>query len=99
MLSARRPTRAVRGLGRAFLYLSIYLYIYPEQTATSAAGPSTPSPSGRAPVPYDLVRRAELLGVSRSLWFDISQRPVGDIAAYLDAAEQPDDLGASSSAG
>ena len=71
----------------------------PEQTATSAAGPSTPSPSGRAPVPCDLVRRAELLGVSRSLWFDISQRPVGDIAAFLDAAEQPDDPGASSSAG
>ena len=44
-------------------------------------------------------RRAELLGVSRSVWFEISQRSVGAIAAFLEAAERTDDLGGSSSAG
>eukprot|EP00964_Phaeocystis_antarctica_P157301 scaffold127434_cov57-Phaeocystis_antarctica.AAC.2 len=41
VLSARRPRRVVRGLGRAFLYLSIYLSVSPRGFPT----PSRPRAS------------------------------------------------------
>ena len=52
-----------------------------------------------APVPGDLLRRAELLGISRSVWFEVSQRSVSAIETFLKAQERPNNPGASSSAG
>ena len=52
-----------------------------------------------SPEPCDLLRRATLLGVPRSVWFEISKRSVSDIEAFLKAEERPNDPGASSSAG
>ena len=52
-----------------------------------------------APVLSDFLRRAELLGVKPSEWFDISKRPVSDIEILLQAEERPNDPGGSSSAG
>jgi hypothetical protein len=57
------------------------------------------SPAGFAPVPCGFDRRAELLGLSRSVWAEISQRPVYAIEEFLQAAERSDNSGTSSSAG
>ena len=50
-------------------------------------------------VPSDLLRRAELLGVSRSVWFEVSQRSVQDIQEFLRAEERTNDPCGSSSTG
>ena len=80
------------------LHLALY-QAYAAAPAESGAVDEALDAHACAPVPCDLVRRAELLGVSRSVWFEISQRSVGAIAAFLEAAERTDDLGGSSSAG
>ena len=51
-----------------------------------------------APVPCNLLRRAELLGISPSIWFEVSQRSRNAIEEFLRAEERVDDPGASSSA-
>ena len=51
-----------------------------------------------APVPCSFLRRAELLGLSRSVWAEVSQRSVEAIEQFLRSEERPDDPGASSSA-
>jgi hypothetical protein len=51
-----------------------------------------------AAMPLDFDRRAELLGLSRSVWAEISQRPRDAIEEFLQAAQRSRDAGTSSAA-
>jgi len=50
-----------------------------------------------SPLPCSFLRRAELLGVTRSVWAEVSQRSLTDIEEFLRTEERPDTPGGSSS--